>query len=114
MAESSIERAAGDDVWAEEVPYPDTPPLDRVRPGAADPLLRAAHALVAADSVRFAEPCLAIVGSGERLRQVRLTAAGAFCTCPLRRERGGDRGRCEHALAALLVRASLDDAAGRR
>ncbi|MBO3747225.1 SWIM zinc finger family protein [Streptosporangiaceae bacterium NEAU-GS5] len=75
-------------------------PYDAARVASANPRLRAALKLADEGAVRFTAPDAAEVGE----RRVRLTPAGATCTCPWWVDYRGTRGPCKHVLAAQRVR----------
>jgi len=79
-------------------------PYDPERVAAMNPRLRNARALAASGGVRFTGPDLAVVGTGDRSRQVRFSGDQASCTCPWWAEYRGGRGPCKHVIAARLVR----------
>jgi SWIM zinc finger len=83
-------------------------PYDPERVTAMNPRLRNARALAESGAVRFTAPDVALVESGDQVRQVRFSGDGASCTCPWWADYRGGRGPCKHVLAARLVR----DAAG--
>lgn len=78
-------------------------PYDADRLAAMHPRLRDAHALVAADAVRW-DGEAAYVRSGDTAHVVRKTSDGPTCTCPWFAKYRGGRGPCKHVLAADLVR----------
>jgi hypothetical protein len=82
-------------------------PFDLSLVEALQPRLQGARKLLAAGGVRVGERTheqieLFVAGSGVEHR-VRLTAAGAKCTCPWFSKHQGQRGPCKHVLAAQLL-----------
>jgi len=81
-------------------------PFDLSLVEALQPRLQGARKLLAGNNVRIGEKTgdqleVFVAGSGVEHR-VRLTPAGARCTCPWFSKHQGQRGPCKHVLAAQM------------
>ncbi|GAA4207283.1 SWIM zinc finger domain-containing protein [Streptosporangium oxazolinicum] len=75
-------------------------PYDRDRVAAMNPRARAARELADSGAVRLDGSGLALVTSGDRVREVR----GTTCTCPWWARHQGQRGPCKHVLAVQITK----------